>query len=372
MVKKSNSFNQTILETIKEPLIVLDSKGQIITANLAFYQKFNVIVESDENQNMWTINDNMFSIPELKKTTQKIFHDGFPVNDLQITHTFSGLDEKTLNITMRRLFSDSIEESLVLITIDDITEITRLYNELKLHNQNLEELVEKKTEELRKKSRLAAIGQTASMVGHDIRNPLQSIEGELYIAKQELEEMPLTPKKRLMLESLSLIQDRIHYINKIVSDLQDFTRPIDPKNEIIDFNNVVAGVLNNIVIPENIILVKNINENLPKLKSDPTCITRILDNLIRNAVQAMPKGGKLVISIKPSIGKIVFSVSDTGVGIPKKVRKKIFEPLFTTKAKGQGFGLAVCLRLVETLGGSINFQSKKNEGTEFIFQLPIT
>jgi signal transduction histidine kinase len=109
---------------------------------------------------------------------------------------------------------------------------------------------------------------------------------------------------------------------------------------------------------------------IDKLKVDPVLFKRIIVNLVTNAIQAMPNGGKLSIKSYKKDDKAVIMVEDTGVGIPDEVKPKLFVPLFTTKAKGQGFGLPVVKRMVEILGGTISFESEIGKGTKFVVKLP--
>ena len=104
--------------------------------------------------------------------------------------------------------------------------------------------------------------------------------------------------------------------------------------------------------------------------TDPDLLKRILGNLVTNAIQAMPNGGDLSIRVFREIDEVVLVVEDTGVGIPDEVKPKLFTPLFTTKSKGQGFGLAVVKRATEALGGTINFESQKGKGTKFVLRFP--
>jgi len=106
------------------------------------------------------------------------------------------------------------------------------------------------------------------------------------------------------------------------------------------------------------------------VKSDANFLRRVLTNLVLNATQAMEKGGKLIVAACPSANKVVITVKDSGVGIPEEVKKNLFMPLFTTKSKGQGLGLAVVKRLVEALNGTVKFESEKDNGTQFIIELP--
>ena len=106
--------------------------------------------------------------------------------------------------------------------------------------------------------------------------------------------------------------------------------------------------------------------------ADPDMLRRVLGNLVNNAVQAMPQGGKLEMRAFKDADDLVITVDDTGVGISEEVKPKLFTPLFTTKSKGQGFGLAIVKRMTEALGGTVTFESKEGEGTKFILRFPYT
>ena len=218
--------------------------------------------------------------------------------------------------------------------------------------------------------RLVAIGQTAGMIGHDIRNPLQAIVSELYIAKGAIANTPHLEDKALALESIDLMEEQTDYISKIVSDLQDYARPIKPEYREVDLAKLVASVFQTVRVPDKIVLKIDV-KGFPKISTDPTLIRRALTNLINNAIQAMPDGGSLELCAVKTEDKAVITVTDTGKGIPEEIKPKLFTPLVTTKAKGQGLGLAVVKRLIEALGGSITFESELDKGTTFIINLPV-
>jgi two-component system, cell cycle sensor histidine kinase and response regulator CckA len=223
--------------------------------------------------------------------------------------------------------------------------------------------------------RLAAIGATAGMVGHDIRNPLQTIAGEIYLAECVLKDLPDNEFKKSMKDSLNNIEEQMNYINKIVSDLQDYAKPLKPKIEEVNLNDIVQNILSSINASQsdqtkNIQIEISVNQEARNLRADKTYLQRILQNLINNAIQAMPNGGKLTVAASHQNGKAVISVEDTGEGIPMELRSKLFTPLVTMKSKGQGFGLAVVRRLTEALGGTITFESEVGKGTKFIVTLP--
>jgi PAS domain S-box-containing protein len=239
-------------------------------------------------------------------------------------------------------------------------------------NRNLEKLVEERTKQLRDKERLAAIGATAGMVGHDIRNPLQAITGDVYLAKTELAAVPESPEKNNTLESLQEIEKNIDYINKIVADLQDFARPLKPHMEEADIKQIINQLLSKNGLPENVRVSVKVDAEALRVIADSAYINRIMYNLVTNAVQAMPKGGKLTIHAyrDKKTNDAVITVKDTGVGIPEEAKNKLFTPMFTTKSKGQGFGLAVIKRMTEALSGNVTFESKEGRGTKFTVRFP--
>ncbi len=226
-------------------------------------------------------------------------------------------------------------------------------------------------QQLLDKERLAAIGATAGMVGHDIRNPLQAIVSELYLEKENISNLPDGEVKQETLESITFIQEQVDYINKIVADLQDYARNTKPTSHDVNIKDLIDSTFSALTIPSNIVAKCTVQGN-PQLKSDHDYLRRIITNLSTNAIQAMPNGGKLTLNVKQNKRLVEISVSDTGNGIPKEIQDRIFTPLFTTKSKGQGFGLPVVKKFVEQLGGTITFDTQEGKGTTFKIELPIT
>lgn len=260
----------------------------------------------------------------------------------------------------------------IIVGVDqDVTEQKQAEDKIKAYSKHLEELVNERTKQLVTYERLAAIGQIAGMIGHDIRNPLQAIVNELYFAKQEMAERINKRDMQSALESLGIIQEQTDYISKIVSDLQDYARPLNPELQLINACETIGQSLKSVPIPNEIKTEVICEESTPLLMLDPTLLKRILTNLVSNSIQAMPNGGKLTVQLSMEGNKALISVIDTGVGIAEEAKPKIFSPLFTTKAKGQGLGLAVVKRLVEALNGTIGFESKAGKGTKFTIRFPI-
>ncbi len=253
----------------------------------------------------------------------------------------------------------------------DITERLKLQQALEQYTLHLEELVKNRTEKLKGVERLAAIGETAGMIGHDIRNPLQSIIGEVYLAKEELKQFPEGSSKSSLAESVNSIEEQASYINKIVTDLQDYAKPLQPLLQEVDLETEIEDVVSSLDVPETVEVSYFVEHPFTKFRTDTSFIKRILTNLALNGLQAMPNGGTLSIYAFQRGKTVTVAVSDTGVGIPEEVVDKIFKPLFTTKSKGQGFGLAVVRKLVEALNGYIAFETKPEKGTTFILEIPL-
>ena len=307
------------------------------------------------------------SASEREELIRKLQQDGHVYN-FAMTFTTKSLKQVNVLFSLEQIKLQN--KPRVLGAAIDITEKKQLQNKLEKYSLNLEELVKQKTEQLRKTERLAAIGQTAGMVGHDIRNPLQAILGDLYLAFDDLSFMVDCEEKERIKESLIAIQKNAYYINKIVSDLQDFVRPLKPIISELDLEGLVEELIGRAELPDNIQASCQVEAKVKMVISDADLLERGLSNLISNAVQAMPEGGELSVFAFRDAGDVVIAVQDTGVGIPVEAKDKLFTPLFTTKSKGQGFGLAVVKRLVESLGGSVSFTSAEGKGSTFRIRLP--
>jgi len=167
------------------------------------------------------------------------------------------------------------------------------------------------------------------------------------------------------------MEEQTVYMDKIVSDLQAFVQPVRIDKKPINLEELITNVLASVSVPSGIAVETEISENLPQIRADLQLLKRVLINLVTNSVQAMPDGGKLTLTGQTTPeSQVSLSVQDTGVGIPEAIRNRIFTPLFTTKPRGQGFGLAVCKRVMEAHGGTISFESQEGKGAKFTIQFP--
>ena len=244
------------------------------------------------------------------------------------------------------------------------------------YNEYLEDVIELKSGELQQvrtrlleAERLSAIGRTTTMVGHDLRNPLQAIVNTIYLGRMKLELIPPQIKKHDIEEVYNKIESQVMYMDKIVTDLQDFSRKIYVKQTKTNLKELMYDTLSAISIPEKIKVSVKTNNDSPIVLADAASLKRVFQNLILNAIQAMPDGGNLKIGLHSTDEEAMITVEDTGVGISEKSRARIFEPFFTTKAQGQGLGLSICKKFVEANGGSIEVDSIQGKGTTFTINL---
>jgi PAS domain S-box-containing protein len=345
-LEQVSSYSRSLIEASLDPLVTISPEGKITDVNKATES----VTGYSREELIGTDFCNYFTEPSKAREGYKTaFTAGFVKDYPLIIRSRTGVVTDVLyNATVFKNRAGEIQG--VFAAARDVTQRKKLEKQL----QDAE--------------RLAAIGATAGMVGHDLRNPLQTIIGQVYLAKSEITTMPDGEQKSLLQESLQTVDEQIGYMDKIVSDLQTFVRPVIVRKQAIQLKQLVKAVLTQVNVPRGIQVIVDVAEDL-KVTADPELMRRVLINLVTNAQQAMPEGGKLTVTANYQNQHTTITVSDTGVGISEKIKDRIFQPLFTTKSKGQGFGLAVCRRVMEAQGGTITFESREGQGTQFVINL---
>lgn len=249
----------------------------------------------------------------------------------------------------------------------------RLFDALRRTSEELESRVEARTRELKeaheelvRRERLALLGQLAGGVGHELRNPLGAIGNTAYYLRMRLGQS----EDSKVHKHLGILEAEVRRANKIVTDLLDFSRVKPPNRTAAQLGGLVADALSRQPCPESVTVALELADALPPVLVDPDQIGQVLLNLILNGFEAMVGGGTLTIRTAAVRGAVVASVTDTGPGIAAENLDKIFQPLFTTKTKGIGLGLAVSRRLAEANGGSLTVASRPGAGATFTLTVP--
>ncbi len=232
-----------------------------------------------------------------------------------------------------------------------------------IENANAFEALQRAQEELVRNERLAALGQLAGGVGHELRNPLGVIKNAIFYLNMAL------PAEEKIRKHFAIIEREIATATRIVGDLLDYARVREPMREPIDLGALMREAVERLAAPPTVRVQVRLDDTLGSIMADPVQLGQIVNNLLTNAIQAMPEGGLLAITIDGDGDQVLIAVEDTGVGIAPENLSRIFQPLFTTKAKGIGLGLALASNLATAHGGGITVQSTPGRGSRFTLRV---
>jgi signal transduction histidine kinase len=224
--------------------------------------------------------------------------------------------------------------------------------------------------ELIKANKLSALGELASSIAHEIKNPLISIQG---FARR----IGATQDRDKLEKYAKFIEQEADRLSQVLTKLLGFSRMDEPKKDFLNMNDIVDDTVlfmeHHLTRFKNVEIVVEKVSDLPMVQVDRIHVQQTMVNILMNAAQAMPGGGKILIKTGRGDQYVFISITDTGVGIKEEDLEKIFEPFFTTKEKeqGTGLGLSLCKRLIEANAGKIEVESKVGEGTTFRIMVPI-
>jgi signal transduction histidine kinase len=250
----------------------------------------------------------------------------------------------------------------------DLTEKKHLPGRHNLENTLKErpEQLQQTQDKLVKSERLAAIGELAGMVGHDLRNPLTAIKNATYFIRKKLP----PDSDETIKDMFKIIDNAILHADKIINDLLQYSREIQLELVECTPKSLLEEALSLIKVPCRVKIVDKTQKE-PRFKADKNKIAMAFVNLLKNAIDAIPTIGNIKVKSAYNNGNVKISFADTGIGIPKEKLSTLFSPLITTKAQGMGFGLAICKRMVEAHQGRITVESTPGKGTTFTITLPL-
>lgn len=271
-------------------------------------------------------------------------------------------EERSLSQTRNKLLEANIKE------LNEVYEALReKLNELRRRNEKIRVFEEK----LVKANKLSALGELASSIAHEIKNPLISIQG---FARR----IGTTEDRDKLEKYAKFIEQEADRLSQVLTKLLGFSRMDEPKKDLLDMNEIVDDTV--MFMEHHLTRFKNVelsiekNSSLPMVSVDKIHVQQTMVNIILNAAQAMPEGGQIRIRTGANDQYVFIAISDTGMGIKEEDLENIFEPFFTTKEKeqGTGLGLSLCKRLIEANAGKIEVDSKVGKGTTFTIMIPIS
>ncbi len=280
---------------------------------------------------------------------------------------------KVLQITTSPYFDGEGDVAGCVHIARDVTAGKEQERQLQRYSEQLEELVAERTAELQaaqeqilRQEKLAAIGRLAASVRHDLRNPLGVIGNSVYFLK-----LILPKDNEKVARHLRIMEEQVRHCDTIIGDLLDFSKDMGINLEMTDLEAFCRRVLGGLNLPAGIRLDWQVEAALPQLPLDEHLMRRVLLNLVNNAVQAMPAGGRLQVSLGRDQDHLVLRFSDSGPGIPADILPDVFTPLFSTKPGGIGLGLSIVKDIVERHQGSVRCESGEGKGASFVLRLPL-
>ena len=346
--KQSSAFMKSIVDTVREPLMVLDADLHITAANRSFYSFFQVSPDETIARSLYDLGAGQWNIPQLRTLMGEVFPKSQDVRDFVVEHEFPLIGRKTMLLNARQIRTADQPDPLILLAIEDVTERKRAEEDT-----------------LRAAEKLASAGRIAATVAHEINNPLDVLSSVMYLMGQN---------SALDQASRDLVRRGDETVRRITSITRQTLGLFSNSSEIQDV--AVSQLLDETLellgskFREQNVSVKKRYDVEGRIHAAPTEHRQVFTNLMVNALAAMPAGGKLALHVfasrdwrRPEHRGIRVVIADTGDGIPREQQKKIFEPFFTTKgAKGTGLGLYVISGIVRKYEGRIHLRSSTANG----------
>jgi two-component system, chemotaxis family, CheB/CheR fusion protein len=381
--REAKDAAEQIVETVREPLLVLTPDFRVQSANPAFYQLFQVRPAETEGQLIYQLGNGQWDIPALHTLLEEILPQNTVFNDYEVTHDFERIGRRTILLNARRL--DNV--AFILLAMEDITAHKHAATQLQQQQARLERQVHERTAALRREmaerqrlerethrvQHFALLGRLAAGVSHDLRNPLGAIFLHVDLLEEELRE-PSTASATEITSALAEIKTQLARVDDLIQDYLALVR-VAAIQQVPGHLGRLVRQLGQEMAPalaaHGITLQLEALDQLGMVGLHNHTLQRALLNLVQNAMEAMPPGGTLTLRGRRQGAAVALDVQDTGGGIPPEQTTQIFEPLHTTKPGGTGLGLYIVQEVVAAHGGHVAVQSVVGQGSTFTITLPL-
>ena len=371
----AREYAESIINTVRESLIVLDQDLRIVTGSRSFYEVFKVKPEETVGQLIYDLGNKQWDIPMLRELLETILPQKTTFDNYEVEHDFATIGKRIMLLNARQIQRVLGKERIILLAIEDITERREIENGLKTAHEELKMLATELEHTARVKSEFLA------NMSHELRTPLNSINGFSEVLYDELFGSLNEKQKKYVNNILTSGKHLLLLINQIL----DMAKVEAGKMSLALSNlpmkillNEIALLVTDMVSKKKIKLLLDIAEDLPSIEADELKVKEIIYNLLSNAVKFTPEGGKIGMRAKRIDSEIEIVVWDTGIGIAPEYMGKIFEGFFRVDTpysrvtEGTGLGLPLSRKLVELHGGKFSVASDGvNKGTLTRFTLPI-
>jgi len=371
----SQEYSESIINTIREPLIALDQDLRVVSVSRSFYEVFKVKPEETVGQLIYDLGNKQWDIPKLRELLETILPQKATFDNYEVEHDFATIGRRIMLLNARQIQRVLGKERIILLAIEDITERREIENGLKKAHEELKELAT----ELKRAGR--AKSEFLANMSHELRTPLNSINGFSEVLYDETFG-PLNEKQKKYVNNvltsgkhLLLLINQILDMAKVEAGKMTLVLSSLPMKSLLnDFSLLVADMASK----KKLQMLVEIAEDLPNIEADELKVKEIIYNLLSNAVKFTPEDGKVGIRAKKTDSEIEIVVWDTGAGIASENMGKIFEGFFRVDTpysrvtEGTGLGLPLSKKLVELHGGKLSVESEGlNKGTSVRFTLPI-
>ena len=359
-LSKSEERWRSLFELAPDSIVTMDTNGVITSVNSAFQRLTGFAQEEIVGKHFLKLDTiRVRDIPRFSKYFHDLLREG-SISSFEFQFIRKQKEPRwaEAHAVLREVCGSRME---ILCILRDVTSRRQSEEERQDYTSRLEELVERRSRELVDAERMATAGKVASMVAHDLRGPLQTIKNAVYLMRVAPEEGE---------ELLETIDQSVNFAAKMLDELRDNIGDTPLNMAETSLGLLLRRALAEATIPHESESELRLDGDLDDLQLDPVKIRRVLDNLIRNAVEAMAEGGRLTVEASREGSGVSISVRDTGRGIPEDILHDLYKPFHTTKPGGSGLGLAYCKRAVGAHGGEIIVDSTVGEGTTFTIKLP--